>query len=86
MANQAKSQGLDAVLATSPENFAYLSGFTVPSHHILLWRHSLLLVRPNCSVSVFNVGLEASTVEKKLPGIPLTAWGEFTGTSIDVLA
>jgi len=86
MADLAKSQGLDALLATSPENFAYLSGFTVPSHHILRWRHSMLLVRPDCSVSVFTVDMEASTVEKKLPGVPLTAWGEFTENSMDVLA
>ena len=83
MADLAKSQGLDALLATSPENFAYLSGFTVPSHHILRWRHSMLLVRPDCSVSVFTVDMEASTVEKKLPGVPLTAWGEFTENSME---
>ena len=32
MADLAKSQGLDALLATSSENFAYPSGLTVPSY------------------------------------------------------
>ncbi len=32
MADLAKSQGLDALLATSSENFAYLSGLAVPSY------------------------------------------------------
>ena len=35
----ATDNGLDAIVATSPENFAYLAGFVVPSHHILRWRH-----------------------------------------------
>ena len=32
MADLDKSQGLDALLATSSENFTYLLGLTVPSY------------------------------------------------------
>ena len=32
--------GLDAIIAVSPENFAYLTGFVVPSQADLRWRHA----------------------------------------------
>jgi Xaa-Pro aminopeptidase len=82
----AAANNLDAIIATSPENFAYLAGFVVPSHHILRWRHSMLVVKPDETVAAFTVDMEETTVAGKLPGIPLTSWGEFTDTSMEVFA
>jgi len=82
----AAENGLDAIIATSPENFAYLAGFVVPSHHVLRWRHSMLIVKPDETVSVFTVDMEASTVSGRLPGVPLKSWGEFTDSSMVVFA
>jgi len=82
----AAENGLDAIIATSPENFAYLAGFVVPSHHVLRWRHSMLIVKPDETVSAFTVDMEASTVSGRLPGVPLKSWGEFTDSSMVVFA
>jgi Xaa-Pro dipeptidase len=82
----AAENGLDAIIATSPENFAYLAGFVVPSHHVLRWRHSMLIVKPDRTVAAFTVDMEESTVAGRLPGVPLTSWGEFTDSSMVVLA
>lgn len=82
----AEENGLDAIIATSPENFAYLAGFVVPSHHVLRWRHSMLIVKPDRTVAAFTVDMEESTVAGRLPGVPLTSWGEFTDSSMVVLA
>jgi Xaa-Pro aminopeptidase len=82
----ARENGLDAIVATSPENFAYIAGFLVPSHHVLRWRHSMLVVRPNAEAAAFTVDMEESTVAGRLPGVPLTAWGEFTDDAMEVFA
>lgn len=78
--------GLDAVIACSPENFAYFAGFVVPSQHILRWRHSMLIIRGNGDVAAFTVDMEASTVQKHLPDVPLTSWREFDDDAMQVLA
>jgi Xaa-Pro aminopeptidase len=82
----AAENDLDAIIATSPENFAYLAGFVVPSHHVLRWRHSMLIVKPDATVAAFTVDMEESTVSGRLPGIPVKSWGEFTESSMEVLA
>lgn len=82
----AQDNGLDAIIATSPENFAYLSGFVVPSHHVLRWRHSMLTVKPDETVAAFTVDMEQTTVAARLPGVPLNSFGEFTDSSMVVFA
>jgi len=86
MAGVARDKGLDAIIATSPENFAYVAGFVVPSHHILRWRHSMLVIRPDESAAAFTVDMEETTVARNLPDVPLTAWGEFTDNAMEVFA
>ena len=54
MAGVARDNGLDAIVATSPENFAYIAGFVVPSHHVLRWRHAMLVVKPDRSVAHYE--------------------------------
>jgi Xaa-Pro aminopeptidase len=82
----AGDSGLDAIVAASPENFAWLAGFVVPSHHVLRWRHSMLVIKPDAQVAAFTVDMEESTVAGRLPGVPLTSWGEFTENAMDVFA
>jgi Xaa-Pro dipeptidase len=82
----AANQGLDAIIATSPENFAWIAGFVVPSHHVLRWRHAMLVVKPDRSVAAFAVDMEATTVSGRLPDVKLTSWGEFTDDAMAVLA
>lgn len=86
IASIAAENGLDAIIAASPENFAYLAGFVVPSHHVLRWRHSMLVVKPDATVAAFTVDMEESTVSARLPGVPLKSWCEFTESSMVVFA
>jgi Xaa-Pro aminopeptidase len=86
IAGIAADNGLDAIVAASPENFAYLAGFVVPSHHVLRWRHAMLTVKPDETVAAFTVDMEESTVAGRLPGVPLKSWGEFTDSSMVVFA
>jgi Xaa-Pro aminopeptidase len=77
---------MDAIIACSPENFAYLAGFVVPSHHILRWRHSMLVVKKRGDVCAFTVDMEQTTVKKHLPDVPVTSWREFGDNAMKVLA
>ena len=86
IANVAGDNGLDAIVATSPENFAYIAGFVVPSHHVLRWRHSMLVIRPDAQASAFTVDMEETTVAGRLPDLPLRSWGEFTDSAMEVFA
>lgn len=50
---QMLADGVDAMVACSPDNFADASGFVVPSHPIMRWRHAMAIVTvraiPVCS-------------------------------------
>ena len=35
---------LDALVAASPENFAYTTGFVAPSQPLMRWRHAMSVV------------------------------------------
>ncbi len=76
----------DAFVVSSPENFAYLAGFVVPSHHVLRWRHSMLVVTADGRVFAFTVDMEESTVKRRLPDVPVRSWREFADSSMVVLA
>ena len=81
-----KEKNLDAFVVASPENFAYLAGFVVPSHHVLRWRHSMLIVTADARVFAFTVDMEESTVRRNLPDISLRCWREFADNPMQLLA
>ena len=39
-----EDEDLDGIIAMSPENFAYVAGFIVPSQPILRWRHAAVVI------------------------------------------
>ena len=39
-----QAAGLDAMISCSPENFAYLTGFVVPSQPLIRHRHAMVIV------------------------------------------
>jgi hypothetical protein len=82
----AQEAGLDALVAISPENFAYLTGFVVPSQPILRWRHAATVVTAEGATGVLSVDMEATTVRNHLPGVDVRVWEEFEGNAIAVLA
>jgi Xaa-Pro dipeptidase len=55
-------EGLDALIAISPENFAYAAGFVVPSQPLMRWRHAICVVNAGGRVAMVAVDMEATTV------------------------
>lgn len=79
-------QGLDAVVTVSPENFAYVNGFVVPSQPLMRWRHAISLVQAVGQRAILAVDMEESTIRSKLPDVDLRVWSEFTDKPMQVLS
>lgn len=78
--------GLDALVAISPENFAYTTGFVVPSQPLMRWRHNAAVVTRAGQRGLLAVDMEATTVRNKAPGVDVRVWGEFTDQPMTHLA
>lgn len=85
-ADAAREAGFDALVATSPENVAYLLGFVVPSQPILRWRHAATVVTADGEHGVLVVDMEATTVRDRLPDSDVRMWREFADDAMEVLA
>lgn len=81
-----KDSGLDALIAISPENFAYCTGFVVPSQPLMRWRHAIAIVTADGASTVIAVDMEETTVRGHLPGHDIRVWGEFTDDPMQTLA
>ena len=82
-----RGAGLDAVIAASPENYAYVAGFVVPSHPLMRWRHAMAVVTADGQTGLLTVDMEESTVRSKAAaGTEIRVWGEFTDSPMTVLA
>ena len=78
--------GMDALILLSPENFAYTTGFVVPSQPIMRWRHAMVLVEADGAAAIVAVDMEETTVRKQAPGVDIRIWGEFSDDPMAVLA
>src|SRR5262244_1345384 len=82
-----REAGLDAVIAISPENFAYVTGFLSPTQPLMRWRHAMALVTADGAVALVVVDMEASTIRAKSPpGTEIAVWHEFKFDAMSVLA
>jgi Xaa-Pro dipeptidase len=81
-----KQQGLDALISCSPENFAYVTGFVVPSQPLIRHRHAMVIVTADAKAAIFGVDMEASTIKRREPDTPTRIWAEFTDSAMEVLA
>ena len=79
-------QGLDVVVAVSPENFAYISGFVVPSQPLMRWRHAAYVVTADGRGAILVVDMEETTTRSKAGGVEVRSWGEFTDQPMTSLA
>lgn len=79
-------KGLDAMVSCSPENFAYLTGFVVPSQALLRHRHNMTVVTADGKVALFGVDMEESTIRTREPDAKLAVWAEFSDDPMQVLA
>jgi len=78
-------EGLDAIVALSPENYGYVAGFIPPSQPLMRWRHAGIVVRADGTRAVLTVDIEKSTVAKHLPQVHLRVWSEFSYDAMDQL-
>lgn len=77
---------LDALVAISPENFAYVTGFVVPSQPVLRWRHAAAVTTRDGKGALLSVDMEASTVRGRAGGLDVRVWKEFEDDAMPVLA
>src|SRR5216684_8943029 len=78
---------LDALVAISPENFAYVTGFLSPTQPLMRWRHAMALVTADGALALVVVDMEASTIRAKSPpGTDIAVWHEFKFDAMNVLA
>lgn len=77
---------LDAMVSCSPENYAYATGFVVPSQPLIRHRHAMAIVTANGRTELFSVDMEASTVKRHAPDVSTRIWAEFTDDAMSVLA
>jgi len=82
-----REAALDAVVAISPENFAYVTGFLSPTQPLMRWRHAMALVTADGQTSLVSVDMEQSTIRAKAPpGTEIAVWREFQFDAMHVLA
>jgi Xaa-Pro dipeptidase len=81
-----RAAGLDAMISCSPENFAYLTGFVVPSQPLIRHRHAMVTVTADGRTAMFGVDMEATTIRRREPDTPTRIWAEFTDSAMLVLA
>jgi len=81
-----RRDGFDAFVAVSPENFAYVTGFVVPSQPLMRWRHAIAVVTADGRQALVSVDMEETTVRARAPSVDARIWGEFTDDPMQVLA
>lgn len=77
---------VDAVIAMTPENFAYLAGFIVPSQPILRWRHAAVVLTRDGRTGILAVDMEATTVRDRVHEVDVRVWREFDDDAMPVLS
>ena len=78
--------GLDAIVAISPENVTYVSGFVVPSQSLMRWRHAICILTAGGGISMVAIDMEANTVKAHTGIDDLRVYREFTEDPMDKLA
>ena len=78
--------GLDGIIALSPENVTYVSGFVVPSQSLMRWRHAICIVTADGRISMVAIDMEANTVKAHVGIDDLRVYREFTEDPMDKLA
>ena len=71
-------RGLDALVASSPENLAYTAGLVVPSQRLMRWRHALCIVEPSGHTTVVTIDMEETTVRAHTAFDHIRVYREFT--------
>src|SRR5713101_999720 len=82
-----REAGLDALIAISPENFAYVTGFMSPTQPLMRWRHAMAVVTADGRHALAVVDMEASTIRARAgEATEIAVWREFKFDAMAVLA
>lgn len=81
-----EEEGLDGIVAISPENFAWTTGFVVPSQSFMRWRHAMAVVARDGDEGIVCVDMEESTVRERAGATEVRVWREFADDAMVVLA
>lgn len=73
-----EERGLDALVASSPENLAYTTGFVVPSQRLMRWRHAICIVEPSGHTTMVTIDMEETTVKAHAAFDDTRVYREFT--------
>jgi Xaa-Pro aminopeptidase len=79
------THGLDAIIASCPENVTYVSGFVVPSQSLMRWRHAAVIVTADGRISMVAIDMEATTVRAHAGIDNVRIYREFTDDPMDKL-
>jgi Xaa-Pro aminopeptidase len=80
------AEALDAIVAISPENLTYVSGFVVPSQSLMRWRHAACIVTVDGRTTMIVIDMEATTAKAHAAIDDLRVYREFTDDPMDTLA
>ncbi|MPZ76422.1 MAG: M24 family metallopeptidase [Deltaproteobacteria bacterium] len=79
-------EALDAIIAISPENVTYVSGFVVPSQSLMRWRHAICILTADGRISMVAIDMESTTVKAHAGIDDLHVYREFTDDPMEKLA
>lgn len=79
-------EGLDAIVAMSPENVTYVSGFVVPSQTLMRWRHAVCILTADGKVSMVVIDMEETTVKAHAGVDDVKVYREFSEDPMATLA
>jgi ectoine hydrolase len=77
---------LDAIIAISPENVTYVSGFVVPSQSLMRWRHAACILTADGWIAMVAIDMEATTVKAHAGIDDLRIYREFTDDPMEKIA
>ena len=80
------AEGLDAIIAISPENVTYVSGFVVPSQSLMRWRHAACILTTDGRIAMVAIDMEATTVKAHAGIDDLRIYREFTDDPMEKIA
>jgi Xaa-Pro dipeptidase len=79
-------EGLDALIATSPENVTYTTGMVVPSQSLMRRRHAAAVVTADGRVALLVIDMEETTVRGNADLKEIRMYREFTDDPMEKLA
>lgn len=79
-------EGLDAMVAFSHQNFAWVTGFVVPTHPLMRWRLTAVVTTADGRTGLFTLSMEERTIRAHEPDADAWIWDEFLDNAIPTFA